>query len=189
MGKSVCVFGCGSIGGFLARHILADGAADSIELGYVYDVDEKRVQDIPAAAELPTFRPLHDRPPCSRGRPMPSLLKEVAVRHVERFRFCCCSRSPHWPTMAFARRWEQTAVQVRAEDFLPHGAMIGIDGLADAGPDSQERFTVTTTRVRQPGFPTGQARRWSTRGLSAKPCAKLPECDVHLFHRPGRPGI
>ena len=46
------LLGCGSIGGFLARHVLAEAAIDAIELSYVYDVDEKRMQDIPPPSRI-----------------------------------------------------------------------------------------------------------------------------------------
>ena len=58
------LLGCGSIGGFLARHVLAEAAVDAIELGYVYDVDEKRMQDIP-----PACRDHRRRPTSLPGRP------------------------------------------------------------------------------------------------------------------------
>jgi len=58
----------------------------AIELGYVYDVDEKRVQDIPAACQnCPTVRPLHPTgPDLVVEAAHADLLKEVAVRIVER---------------------------------------------------------------------------------------------------------
>ena len=44
----VGLLGCGSIGGFIARHVMADAASDAIELSYVFDADEKKLQEIHA---------------------------------------------------------------------------------------------------------------------------------------------
>jgi aspartate dehydrogenase len=139
------LLGCGAIGGFLARHILAEGAADSIELGYVYDIDEKHLQDIPAGRRIVKQSDLFDAPAdlvveaANAG-----LLKEVAVRMVERSDLLLFSITA-LADEAFRTALEQTAVKHGRKIHLPHGAMIGIDGLADAGP-TLKSVTVTTTK-------------------------------------------
>ena len=139
------LLGCGSIGGFLARHILAEGAADSIELGYGYDVDEKHLQDIPAACRITRQSDLFARPAdLVVEAAHADLLKQVALRIVERSDLLLFSITA-LADEAFRIALEETAVKCGRKVFLPHGAMIGIDGLADAGP-TLKSVTVTTTK-------------------------------------------
>ena len=142
---SIGLLGCGSIGGFLARYVLAEGAADSIELGYVYDVDEKRLQDIPAACRMTRQSDLFARPAdLVVEAAHADLLKQVAVRIVERSDLLLFSITA-LADEAFRAALEEAAVKYGRKVFLPHGAMIGIDGLADAGP-TLKSVTVTTTK-------------------------------------------
>jgi len=139
------LLGCGSIGGFLARHIIADGAADSIELGYAFDVDEKRLQDIPVACRITKQADLFARPAdLVIEAAHADLLKQVALRIVERSDLLLFSITA-LADEAFRTELEQTAVKCGRKVFLPHGAMIGIDGLVDAGP-TLKSVTVTTTK-------------------------------------------
>ena len=139
------LLGCGSIGGFLARNIIAEGAADSMELGYVHDVDEKRLQDIPAACRVTRQSDLFTRPAdLVVEAAHADLLKQVALGIVERSDLLLFSITA-LADEAFRSTLEQTAVKCGRKVFLPHGAMVGIDGLADAGP-TLKSVTVTTTK-------------------------------------------
>lgn len=139
------LLGCGSIGGFLARHILSAGAVDSMELGYVFDKDEKRLGDIPAASRVAGQSDLFARPAdLVVEAAHADLLKEVALRIVERSDMLLFSITA-LADEAFRTALEQTAIASGRRIFLPHGAMIGIDGLADAGP-TLKSVTVTTTK-------------------------------------------
>jgi len=117
-----------------------------MELGYVFDKDEKRLGDIPAAcrvtvqSDLLTARSADLVVEAAHA----DLLKEVALRVVGRsdlLMFSITSLADE----AFRTALEQTAVKSGRKIFLPHGAMIGIDGLADAGP-TLKSVTVTTTK-------------------------------------------
>src|SRR5208283_1255383 len=127
------LLGCGSIGGFLARHILTEGAADSIELGYGFDVDEKHLQEIPAACRITKQSDLFARPAdLVVEAAHADLLKQVALHIVERSDLLLFSITA-LADEAFRTALETTAVKYGRKVFLPHGAMIGLDGLADAG--------------------------------------------------------
>jgi aspartate dehydrogenase len=142
---NIGLLGCGSIGGFLARHVLAEGKADGMELGYVHDVDEKRLQDFPAACRVTRQSDLFDRPAdLVVEAAHAGLLKEVALRIVERSDMLLFSITA-LADDAFRTALEKTAVKCGRKVHLPHGAMIGIDGLADAGP-TLKSVTVTTTK-------------------------------------------
>ena len=139
------LLGCGSIGGFLARHILAEGAGDAVELGYVFDVDEKRLQDIPAACRVARPAELFSRPAdLVVEAAHADLIKEVGLRLVERSDLLLFSITA-LADEAFRSALETAAVKSGRKVFLPHGAMIGVDGLVDAGP-TLKSVTVTTTK-------------------------------------------
>jgi aspartate dehydrogenase len=140
------LLGCGSIGGFLARHILSKGIVDSMELGYVFDKDEKRMQDLPATCRVTGLSDLLAARPAGLvvEAAHADLLKEVALRIVERSDLLMFSLTA-LADEAFRAALEQTAIGAGRKIFLPHGAMIGIDGLADAGP-TLTSVTVTTTK-------------------------------------------
>jgi aspartate dehydrogenase len=140
------LLGCGSIGGFLARHILSKASDESMELGYVFDKDEKRLQDIPAASRIMTQSDLLSAKPADLvvEAAHADLLKEVAVSIAQRSDLLLFSITA-LADETFRSALEKTAVKYVRKIFLPHGAMIGIDGLADAGP-TLKSVTVTTTK-------------------------------------------
>ena len=139
------ILGCGSIGGFLARQVLADAATEQIALSYVFDVDEKRLQDLPPPCRVTGQADLLTRPAdLVVEAAHADLLKAVAVRLVERsdlllFSVTALADEP------FRAALEETAVRHGRKVFLPHGAIIGMDGLMDAGP-TLKSVTVTTTK-------------------------------------------
>jgi len=139
------LLGCGAIGGFLARHIISEGAASSMELSYAFDVDEKRLQDIPAACRVTEQSGLFERSAdlVVEGANA-DLLKQVALRIIERSDMLLFSITA-LADEAFRSALEQAAVKSGRKVYLPHGAMIGIDGLVDAGP-TLKSVTVTTTK-------------------------------------------
>jgi aspartate dehydrogenase len=139
------LLGCGSIGGFLAQHVLAEGAADSIELSYVYDIDEKRLQSIPPSCRITGQEDLFARSvDLVVEAAHADLLKQVALRLVERSNLLLFSITS-LADENFRVALEQTAIKHGRKVFLPHGAITGIDGLVDAGP-TLKSVTVTTTK-------------------------------------------
>jgi aspartate dehydrogenase len=141
----VGLLGCGAIGGFLARNVLAEGAKDGAELSYVYDLDEKRMQDIPPACRVTAQEEMLARPAdLVVEAAHADLVKAVAVRLVEKSDLLLFSLTA-LADDAFRTALEQAAVAHGRKVFLPHGAIIGIDGLVDAGP-TLTSVTVTTTK-------------------------------------------
>jgi aspartate dehydrogenase len=139
------LLGCGSIGGFLARHLLAEDAKDAIELSYVYDVDQNRMQGIPPPRRITAQDDLFARPvDLVVEAAHADLVKAVALRIVNRSDLLLFSITA-LADDAFRTALEQTAVEHGRKVFLPHGAIIGIDGLVDAGP-TLKSVTVTTTK-------------------------------------------
>jgi aspartate dehydrogenase len=173
------LLGCGSIGGFLARHILSKGEVDSMELGYVFDKDEKRLQDIPSACRVTRQSDLFARSAdLVVEAAHADLLKEVALGVVERSDLLLFSITA-LADEAFRTALEQTAIKCGRKIYLPHGAMIGIDGLADAGPTLKSVTVTTTKSPASLGLPP-EKYAVVYEGPTREACAKFPRnVNVH----------
>lgn len=178
------LLGCGSIGGFLARHILTEGAADSIELGYGFDVDEKHLQEIPAACRITKQSDLFARPAdLVVEAAHADLLKQVALHIVERSDLLLFSITA-LADEAFRTALETTAVKYGRKVFLPHGAMIGLDGLADAGATLKSVTVTTTKSPASLGLPP-DSYKVVYEGPVREACAKFPRnVNVHAAISP-----
>jgi aspartate dehydrogenase len=173
------MLGCGSIGGFLARQILAKAAGDSVELSYVHDLDEKRMQDIPPGCRVTAQADLFTRnADLVVEAAHADLLKAVAVRIVEHSDLLLFSVTA-LADETFRAALEQTAVKHGRKVYLPHGAIIGIDGLVDAG-STLKSVTVTTTKSPASlGLPP-DSYKVVYEGPTREACAKFPRnVNVH----------
>ena len=173
------LLGCGSIGGFLARNVLAEAGGDAIELSYVYDLDEKRMQEIPTERRITTQADLFARPvDLVVEAAHADLVKAVALRIVEQSDLLLFSLTA-LADDAFRAALEQTAVKHNRKVYLPHGAIIGIDGLVDAGPTLK---SVTVTTIKSPaslGLPP-DSYKVVYEGPVRDACAKFPRnVNVH----------
>ena len=147
------LLGCGAIGGFLARQALSENAAHSMELSYVFDKDEKRLQDIPAEYRVAAQSDIFSQPAdLVVEAAHADLLKEVALPLVERSDLLIFSITA-LADDEFRTALEQTAIKFGRKIFLPHGAMIGIDGLADAGPTLTSVVVTTSKSPASLGLP------------------------------------
>jgi aspartate dehydrogenase len=173
------LLGCGSIGGFIARHVLAQSATGEIELNYVYDVDEKRMQDIPPQCRTTTQADIFARPVnLVVEAAHADLVKDVALRIVEQSDLLLFSLTA-LADDAFRTALEQTAVQHGRKVFLPHGAIIGIDGLVDAGPTLKSVTVTTTKSPASLGLPP-DSYKVVYEGPVREACAKFPRnVNVH----------
>jgi aspartate dehydrogenase len=173
------LLGCGSIGGFLARHVLAEATIEPIELSYVYDVDENRMQDIPPPCRITAQADLFTRPAdLVVEAAHADLVKAVALRIVERSDLLLFSLTA-LADDAFRTALEQTAVEHKRKVFLPHGAIIGVDGLVDAGPTLKSVTVTTTKSPASLGLPPG-SYKVVYEGPVREACAKFPRnVNVH----------
>ena len=173
------LLGCGSIGGFLARHVLAEAAAGQIELSYVYDLDEKRMQEIPPACRVTAQAELFTRPvDLVVEAAHADLVRAVALRIVERSDLLLFSLTA-LADDAFRTALEQTAVRHGRQVFVPHGAILGIDGLVDAGPTLKSVTVTTTKSPASLGLPP-ESYQVVYEGPVREACAKFPRnVNVH----------
>jgi aspartate dehydrogenase len=173
------LLGCGSIGGFLAQHVLAEGAAESIELVYGFDMDEKRLEKLPPACRVTAQADLFFRPAdLVVEAANADLLKQVAVRLVERSDLLLFSITA-LADDKFRAALEEAAVKHGRKVFLPHGAITGIDGLVDAGPTLTSVTVTTTKSPASLGLPP-DTYKVVYEGPVREACAKFPRnVNVH----------
>ena len=176
---SIGFLGCGSIGGFLAQQVLAEGAADSIELSWVHDIDEKRLQKIPASYRVTGQADLFARSAdLVVEAAHADLLKEVAVRLVERSDLLLFSITA-LADEDFRAALQEAAVKHGRKVYLPHGAIIGIDGLVDAGPTLKSVTVTTTKSPASLGLPP-DSYKVVYQGPTREACTKFPRnVNVH----------
>lgn len=173
------LLGCGAIGGFLARHVLAEAAGGAIELSYAFDVDEKRLENIPPACRVTDQAELFARPAdLVVEAANADLLKAVALRVVERSDLLLFSLTA-LADDAFRTALDETAVARGHKVYLPHGAIVGIDGLADAGPTLTSVTVTTTKSPASLGLPP-DCYKVVYEGPTREACAKFPRnVNVH----------
>jgi len=171
--------GCGSIGGFIARHVLADAASDVIELSYVFDADEKKLQDIPLACRVTSQADLFAQPAdLVVEAAHADLVKDVALRLVEQADLLLFSLTA-LADEVFRTALQQTAIAHGRNVFLPHGAILGLDGLVDAGPTLRSVTITTTKSPASLGLPP-DAYKVVFEGPTREACAKFPRnVNVH----------
>jgi aspartate dehydrogenase len=173
------LLGCGSIGGFLARHVLAEPADGTMELGYVYDLDDKRMQDIPPPCRVTQQAEMLARPAdLVVEAAHADLVKAVAVRLVQQSDLLLFSLTA-LADDAFRSDLDSAAVQHGHKVYLPHGAILGIDGLVDAGPTLQSVTITTTKSPASLGLPP-DSYQVVFEGPTREACAKFPRnVNVH----------
>ncbi len=170
------ILGCGSIGGLLARNVLA---TKSLELVYVYDIDESRMDGIPQDKRVTKQQELFARQTdLAVEAAHADVVRAVAPTLLERTDLLLFSVTS-LADDSLREMLKRKAVECGHRVYLPHGAIAGVDGLADAGSTLQS-VTVTTTK-----HPTSLALPPDTRkvvyeGPTREACAKFPRnVNVH----------
>lgn len=136
------ILGCGAIGTMLARTVLANPA---LELAFVFSRTAERLKDVPQQLRVTSVEEI-----VSRDADLvveaahAELVKAVALKVVQRSDLMLFSVTA-LADDRFRDELEKSAVNAGHRVFLPHGAIVGIDGLVDAGPTLQS-VTITTTK-------------------------------------------
>jgi aspartate dehydrogenase len=106
------------------------------------------------------------------------LVKSVALRLVERSDVLLFSLTA-LADDAFRAALEQAAVSHGRKVFLPHGAILGLDGIVDAGPTLKSVTITTTKSPASLGLPP-DAYKVVFEGPTRDACAKFPRnVNVH----------
>jgi len=140
--KRVGIIGCGSIGAVLARSVVA---SPSLELAFVFSRTDARLKEVPQHLRITALEEVAARAADLVVEAAHSdLVKAVAVKLVEKSDLMLFSVTA-LADDAFREELKKAAVRSGHRVFLPHGAIVGIDGLVDAGPTLQS-VTITTTK-------------------------------------------
>lgn len=143
--KRVGLIGCGTIGGHIARRIRE---GDLAEIAFVCDVDEKRARDVAPGAKY--IADLGD----AAGPEVDLVIEAANAEVVRRVALDILARRNFLPftLTALADEAFQAAVQKRCREagtrmLIPHGALLGIDGVYDGRAVIRE---VTIRTVKNP---------------------------------------
>lgn len=174
--KRIGILGCGAIGGTLVRSVME---TPSLELAFVFSRDEKRFAQFPPGVGITSEAAVLVHPAdLIVEAAHAELVKTMALRIVEKSDLMIFSVTA-LADDEFRDKLERTAVRHGHSIFIPHGAIIGMDGLVDGGPTVQSVTITTTKSPASLGLPPQEYKvvyEGSTRGA----CAKFPRnVNVH----------
>ncbi len=139
--KRLGIIGYGQIGSFLYQEITRNPQLD-LELAFVYEINEKLIESLPAQIIM---KGLEDLPSKS-----PDLVVEAA--HPDAVRQYAQLVLSHTDLMIMSvsaladadleRRIEEACLEHGTHLYIPHGGVLGLDGLQD-GRDTWEDVTIT----------------------------------------------
>jgi len=140
--KRIGILGAGAIGSAVAKAVLQNAA---LELTYVYSRSDKRFADLPAGVGTTSLPDV-----LSRATDLvieaahAEVLRDVGIRLVRKSDLMVYSVTALADDV-FRLALDDMARKAGHNLFIPHGALIGTDGLLDAGP-TLEAVTITTTK-------------------------------------------
>jgi aspartate dehydrogenase len=174
--KRIGVLGCGAIGGALVRSIME---TPSLELAFIFSRDEKRFGQFPpgsgTTSEAAVMMHSADLVVEAAHADLVRTLGLKLVKKSDLMIFSVTALADD----AFREALEKAALHHGHNIFIPHGAIIGMDGLIDGG-STVKSVTITTTKSPASlGLPPQEYKvvyEGSTRGA----CAKFPRnVNVH----------
>lgn len=176
--KRVGILGCGAIGAMLARAVVANPL---LELAFVYSRSEERLKDVPQPLRVISLDDVVSREADLVVEAAHSeLVKAVAVKLVRRSDLMLFSVTSLADDL-FRGELEKAAVDAGRRVFLPHGAIVGIDGLVDAGATLQSVTVTTTKSPASLGLPP-QEYKVVYDGPTRGACGKFPRnVNVHAM--------
>lgn len=142
MKKKIGLIGFGVIGSYLFRRINEEGL---MEVGFIFEVDTKKTESVDSSLLLTSFDEFE-------GRPV-DLVVEAAIAQVVRelgprilkksdlLILSLCSLADD----DFRQKMETTARNSGTSIYIPHGAILGLDGIYD-GREVIEEVQITTTK-------------------------------------------
>jgi aspartate dehydrogenase len=140
--KRVGILGCGTIGATLARAVLQNA---ELELAFVFSRSDARLHDVAAHLRVTSVDDVTSREADLVVEAAHSdLVKDVAAKLVAKSDLMLFSVTA-LADDRFRDELKQAARKSGRRVFLPHGAIVGIDGLVDAGATLQS-VTITTTK-------------------------------------------
>jgi aspartate dehydrogenase len=176
--KRVGILGCGAIGAMLARSVLAN---PSLELTFVFSRTEGRLNELPNELRVTSQEDVGSKAADLVVEAAHSdLVKAVAITLVQKSDVMLFSVTA-LADDGFRERLKKAAIDSGHRVFLPHGAIVGIDGLVDAGPTLQSVTITTTKSPASLGLPP-QDYKVVYEGPTRGACGKFPRnVNVHAM--------
>lgn len=176
--KRVGILGCGAIGATLARAIVPNPA---LELAFVFSRTQGRLNEVPQQLRVTSEEEIVSRDADLVVEAAHSdLVKSVATALIQKSDLMLFSVTA-LADDGFRAQLQKVAINSGRRVFLPHGAIVGIDGLVDAGPTLQSVTITTTKNPASLGLPPQDYKvvyEGSTRGA----CEKFPRnVNVHAM--------
>jgi len=140
--KKIGLIGFGVIGSYIFRRIEEEGL---MEMAFIFEVDRKKTESVDPSLLLTSFDDFERRPvDFVVEAAMPQVVREFGPRIVKNCDLLIFSLT----SLAdddFRQEMERTAITSGTRIYIPHGAIIGLDGVYD-GREVIEEVQITTTK-------------------------------------------
>lgn len=142
MPKRIGIIGFGMIGQYLWKRISED---KDLEVSFVYDADKEKIKGLDPALLLESVNDLSNKPT--------DLVVEVAtyqaakefapvvLKYCDMLIFSTCSLADE----EFRALLDEVSRQYRCRVYIPHGAILGLDGIRD-GREKLQSVSITTIK-------------------------------------------
>ncbi len=145
MSKLIGLVGFGVIGSYIFNGI---GEEESIDVGFIYETDRTKTQNVDPSLLLTSFDDFESRPVhLVVETANPQAVKELGqkiLRKSDLLIFSLTSLADD----EFRQEMEMTAMRSGTRIYVPHGAILGLDGIRDGGKMIETVQIVTTKNPR-----------------------------------------
>lgn len=142
MKKKIGLIGFGVIGSYLFRRIEEEGL---MEMGFICEVDRKKTESVNPSLLLTSFDDFEKRPvDLVVEAAIVQVVREFGLRILKKSDFLILSLCSLVDD-DFRQKMETTARTSGTTIYVPHGAILGLDGIHD-GREMIEEVQITTTK-------------------------------------------
>ncbi len=142
MKKKIGLIGFGSIGVHVFRRIKEEGL---MEVGFIFDVDQKKMESVDASLILTSFDDFEKRPvDLVVEAAIPQVIRELGPRILKSTDLLILSLTS-LADNDFCQQMDTIAKASGTRIYISHGALVGLDGIYD-GREVIETVQITTTK-------------------------------------------
>lgn len=142
MKKKIGLIGFGVIGNYLFHRI---GEEELMEMGFIFEVDQRKTESVDSSLLLTSFDDFEKRPVnLVVEAAVPQAVRELGPRIIKNCDLLIFSLT----SLAdddFRQKMEVSAKNSGTRIYVPHGAILGLDGIHD-GKKMMEKVQITTTQ-------------------------------------------
>ncbi len=142
MKKRIGLIGFGTIGHYIFNRVLE---SDLMDISFILETDHSKIQQIDSNLLLPSLDALHERATdlvveVANAKALSELGPKI-LKHHDLLLFSLCS----FANKEFQEEMEIMATELGRKIYIPHGAIVGLDGIHD-GRKVIDRVCITTTK-------------------------------------------